>query len=39
MLCQENVEENSNLVQEDETKDEGILMMANEDVTLDSDMI
>jgi len=33
------VEENSNLVEEDETKEEGILMMANEDVTLDSDMI
>jgi len=33
------VEENANLVEEDETKDEGILMMANEDITLDSDMI
>jgi len=33
------VEENENLVEEDETKDEGILMMVNEDVTLDSDMI
>jgi len=33
------VEENTNLVEEDETKDEGILMMVNEDVTLDSDMI
>ena len=30
---------NSNLVEEDETKDEGILMMANEDITLDSDMV
>ena len=33
------MEENANLVEEDETKDEGILMMDNEDVTLDSDMI
>jgi len=33
------VEENANLVEEDETKEEGILMMANECVTLDSDMI
>jgi len=33
------VEENANVLEEDETKDEGILMMANEDVTLDNDMI
>jgi len=33
------VEENANLVEEDETKDEGILMMANEDFNLDSDMV
>jgi len=33
------VEENTNLMEEDETKDEGILMMGKEDVTLDSDMI
>jgi len=33
------VEESANLVEEDETKEEGILIMANEDVTLDSDMI
>jgi len=33
------VEENANLVEEDETKDEGILMMANEVVILDSDMV
>jgi len=33
------VEGNTNLVKEDETKDEGILMMANEGITLDSDMV
>jgi len=33
------VEENANLVEEDETKDEGIFMMTNEYVTLDSDMV
>ena len=33
------MEENENLVEEDETKDEGILMMSNEGVTLDSDMV
>jgi len=33
------VEESPNLVEEDETKEEGILMMTNEGVTLDSDMI
>jgi len=33
------VGENANLLEEDETKDEGILMMANKDITLDSDMV
>ena len=33
------MEENTNLVEEDETKEEGILMMANECVILDSDML
>ena len=33
------MEENANLVEEDEIKDEGIPMMANENVTLDSDMV
>lgn len=33
------VEESENLVKEDETKDEGILMMTNEDITLDNDMV
>jgi len=33
------VEESENLVEEDETREEGILMMANEDVILDSDMV
>ncbi|XP_068466655.1 uncharacterized protein [Phaseolus vulgaris] len=33
------VKENANLVEEDETKEEGILMMANECVILDSDMV
>jgi len=33
------VEENENLVDKDETKDEGILMMTNEDITPDSDKV
>jgi len=33
------VEENANLVEEDETKDEGILMMANEGIIMDSNMV
>jgi len=33
------MEENVTLVEEGETKDKGILMMANEDITLDSDMV
>ena len=33
------MEENANLVEEDETKDEGILIMANEVVILDSEMV
>jgi len=33
------VEENANIVEKDETKEEGILMMANKGVTLDSDMV
>jgi len=33
------VEENTNLVEKDETKDEGILMTTNEGITLDSDMM
>jgi len=32
------VEEDANLVEEDETKDEGILIMANEGITLDNDI-
>jgi len=33
------VEKNANLVEEDETKDEGILMMANEGTILNNDMV
>ena len=33
------MEESANLVEKDETKEEGILMMANEGVILDSDMV
>ena len=33
------MEENTNLVEKDETKDEGILMTTNEGITLDSDMM
>jgi len=33
------VKENADLVEKDETQDEGILMMANEGVTLDSHMV
>jgi len=33
------VEENTILVKEDETKDEGIFMMPNECITLDNDMV
>jgi len=33
------MEGNTNLVKEDETKDERILMMVNKGVTLDSDMV
>ena len=33
------MEESANLVEEDETKDKGILRMANEGITLNSDMV
>ena len=33
------VEESANLVEEDETKEEGILMMANEGIILDNGMV
>ena len=39
MLCIEKSGKNANLVKEDETKEEGILMMANEDVPMNSDVI
>jgi len=37
--AEKRMEENANLLEEDETKDEGILIMANEGVTLDNDML
>jgi len=39
MLRRNKVEENANLIEEDETKDKGILMMTNEDITMDSDIV
>jgi len=39
LLCQKKVKENANLVEEDKIIDEGIIMMANECITLDSDMV
>jgi len=33
------VEEDTNLVEKDETTDEGIFMIANEGITMDSDMV
>jgi len=37
--AEKKVEENANLVEEDEKKDEGILMMENEGITLNSDIL